>query len=166
MKRLPQPDPNRLRWYQFSLRELFVMFIVVAVPLGFYCKWARRNNEINDLTDRIYTTLDSLEAKCPASMTEGQWESAITWTETLVGNSIPCQPDVDLRDLRRFQTELQEKAEGNVDLRTIDWIWDQVARLTQTGKKYQDFRPHMLEEIEAVGRIKGGRPRAVGSDRE
>jgi len=151
MERLAQREPNQLRWYQFSLREYFILLIVVAVPLGLYCRWARRNHEICDLEDRILTTLDSLEAKCPASMTERQWESAITWTRTLVCNSIYDEPDVDVRDLRRFQTELQYKAKGSVDLDTIHWTWDQVARLCQAGKEYQHFRPHMLEEIEALG---------------
>jgi len=89
-------------------------------------------------------------------MTEGQWGLAIEWTLNLVGNSIPGQPDVDLSDLRRFQTELQEKAAGNVDLRTIHWTWDQVARLTRAGKEYQSFRRQMLEEIDAAGRARPG----------
>ncbi len=146
MKSLRQSEPDALRWYQYRLRTLFIAFVVVAVPLGLYCGWARRYDETQDLTDQILATVDSLEAKRPGGMTQLQWETAIYWTRNLVCNSLkPVEDDLD--ELRRFQTELQEKAEGDVDFCTILWIWDQFARLTDAGKKYQYHRQHMLEEI-------------------
>jgi hypothetical protein len=83
-------------------------------------------------------------------MTQSQWKCALEWTRNLVAN--PLQPvEDDLDELRHFRTELQGKAEGNVDFSTIPWIWDEFARLTPAGKEYQRFGEQMLEQINRVG---------------
>ena len=51
-------------------------------------------------------------------------------------------------DLRRFQTELREKLDQQVDMDTIIWIWDEYEHLTPGGKSYQRFRQQMLDEID------------------
>jgi len=99
--------------------------------------------------DQILATVDSLEAKCPDTMTQPQWEVALVWTRSLVCNSL-LKFEADLSELRAFRTELQGKAKGNVDFCTILWVWDQVACLTHAGKEYQYLRQHMLEDIENV----------------
>jgi len=150
MEGLPQPQPDRVRWYQYRLRTLLIAFVVLSLPLGLYSRWARRFNETGRLKKQILATVESLEAKCPDTMTQLQWEIAVEYTLHLVGNSLrPVEDDLD--ELRRFRTEFQAKAEGNVDLSTVLWIWEEFARLTPAGKQYQRFRRHMLEEIERVG---------------
>jgi hypothetical protein len=54
-------------------------------------------------------------------------------------------------DMRRFQSELDEKVNGDVDMTTILWIWDRYTTLTPAGGEYQRFRRVMLDEVEQVG---------------
>ena len=85
-------------------------------------------------------------------MTPLQWEVAIEWTRCLVGNSMSLSED-DLSGFRHFQAEFEEKTRGDVDLRTLLWVWDQFDSLTPAGRKYQRFRQQMLAEIENAGRV-------------
>ena len=63
----------------------------------------------------------------------------------LVGSSLLVEADLD--DMRHFQSELEERTKGKVDMRTIHWIWDEVGRLTPSGKRYQRYRKEMLRQI-------------------
>jgi hypothetical protein len=48
----------------------------------------------------------------------------------------------------RFERELNRRLKGPVDLQTIDWIWDEMARLTPNGKTYSDsYRPTTPERL-------------------
>lgn len=145
-----QPQSGRLSWYQFSLRSLLIAVAVVSVVVSCFAWWHRAVTERRELDRQIMVTVRSLAKKRPPNMTRGEWGSAVAWTELLVGNSLlPFEAEAD--DLRRFQRELEARAEGDVDMSTILWIWDEVGRLTRAGREYQRFRPQMLEEIERVG---------------
>jgi hypothetical protein len=139
---------DRRRWYQYSLRSMMIaVTLFSAVMSGF--GWFYRFHERRRMTYEIEATVRSLAKKRPPTMTRGQWGSAVAWTENLTGNSELFDAKSD--ELLRFQSALEEKAKGNVDMVTILWIWDQQAHLTPAGKEYQTFRKQMLDEIAAVG---------------
>lgn len=147
MKNLLQSEPDQFRWYQLVLPTLVVAFGVLM-----YCRWAQQRIETREIRHRVYATLESLEAKRPPSMTPLQWKVAVEWTSCLVANCMPVSED-DLRDFRRFQAEFEKKAGGDVDLRTLLWVWDQFDGLTPAGRKYQRFRQRMLVEIDNAGKV-------------
>jgi hypothetical protein len=39
------PPPHKLRWYQFSLRSIFVVMTLVALGLGLYIKYVKQAGE-------------------------------------------------------------------------------------------------------------------------
>jgi hypothetical protein len=52
----------------------------------------------------------------------------------------------------RFEGELKQRLSGLVTLETIDWIWDEIVRLSRNGRSYSDnyrpTRPERLKEFE------------------
>jgi hypothetical protein len=136
--------------YQFGLRSLLIVVTIVALVLGGWYWWNRSVAEPRERNDRIRALVDYLALKRPRDMTRSQWGSAVAWTHNLVGNSL-LNFEADVDDLRRFQTELERRAGGDVDMATIHWIWDEHARLTPSGARYQRFREVMLDEIARVG---------------
>jgi hypothetical protein len=139
---------ERLRCFQ-RLLGLLLMAITTPSLLVSCVRPPPWSNETREAERNITATVDSLARKRPATLTRGQWGSAVGWTRNLVANSL-LPFEADPGELRRFQTELEEKAKGDVDLSTILWIWDRLGRLTNAGNKYQRFRQQMLEEIKTV----------------
>ena len=145
-----QPVARKRSPCQFSLRSMLIAVAVLSVLVSCYA-WFRRAVVLpREISQQIDATVESLAKKRPPTMTRGQWASAVAWT----GNLVCCSAlwsEADVDELRRFQRELEARAEGDVDMGTILWIWNEVGSLTRSGKDYQRFRPQMLEEIETVG---------------
>lgn len=122
---------------------LFVASIVLTLSAWYYQAWVVPRQ----LDREIWATIDSLAARRPASMTRGQWASAVAWTHNLHGNSLlPFQARAT--NIKRFRAELEARLARDVDMATISWIWDQYAGLTPAGKWYWDnFKQQMLDEI-------------------
>jgi hypothetical protein len=88
----------------------------------------------------------------PADMTRKQWESAVSWTNNLDGNSLTfLAPAESLRKLRLEIKSRLDDTDRPVDMETIHWIWDSYARLCPAGERYQRFRKQMTDEIESGG---------------
>lgn len=138
-----RPEESR---HQFSLRPFLVVVTVLCVLLSCYVWFRKAVVEPRERAGQIKTIIDSLAAKCPSSITSDQWEIAMWWTHNLTGNS-SLKEEAKLDDLRRFQNELEEKSRGDVDMTTIFWIWDQHAKLTPAGERYQRFRQQMLDQM-------------------
>jgi hypothetical protein len=143
---LPERDFPKRRWHQYSLRSLLVFVTLCAAFLSWFGWWYRTRTELDARDRQILAVIGSLKDNRPPTMTKSQWDNTVTWTECLEGNSLlPFEANLD--DLRRFHRELKEKTKGEVDMTTILWIWDRVAQLTPSGKRYQRFRQQMLDEI-------------------
>jgi len=134
--------------FQFGLRSLMIGVCVLAVPLACVA-WFYRFVVTSNECRHIERSIESLAQKPPNDMTRGQWASAVAWTRNLHGNSLLLH-EASRADIFRFSRELEQRLRDDVDMATIDWIWDEYARLCPHGKKYQRFRPFMMEEIATV----------------
>jgi hypothetical protein len=107
---------------------------------------------------QFHKTIESLAARRPPDMTEGQWMSAVYWTNRLrggcfstrgatCGHTDGLQTKVD--DMRRFQREFEQKVKGKVDMNLIFWIWDEYAKRISAGQRDEQNieKTKMLEEI-------------------
>jgi hypothetical protein len=93
--------------------------------------------------------IDSMESRRPANVTRGRWASAVRWTHNLHGNSLlPFQRDS--QTIAAFKQRLETRLAGEVNMDTIDWIWDEYDRICPGGHNYQRFKALMLEEMERV----------------
>ena len=76
----------------------------------------------------------------PGTMDAGRTLDAERQRELLCRGRIP--ETRDRAELQRFADELEHRIHGPVDLKTIDWIWDEIERISKYGKKYSDdWRP-------------------------
>ena len=82
---------------------------------------------------RVRADLYSLADKRPTDVTPGQWGFLVGWTINLHANSAAAKEWVDRGDTWPFVEELERRLKGPVTVATIDWIWDEYARITKGG---------------------------------
>jgi hypothetical protein len=136
--------------YRFSLRRLLIVISVIAAVLACYVWFDRTYREPLRRHEAIRQIIKDLRPRCPPDLTARQWESAVGWTLNLHANSLLFQADA--QTIRKFEGRLRKKVVGEVNLATIDWIWQEYAQVCRGGAQYQRFHEQMREEIAAVGR--------------
>ena len=96
----------------------------------------------------VRADLQSLARKRPPSVSRKQWENVVAWTLNAHGNCLTFHADIPQDEMARFEAELKRRLAGPVDLSTIDWIWDEIVRLTPGGQRYSDNgRPTLPERL-------------------
>src|SRR5262249_20106026 len=92
--------------------------------------------------DHVGAEVLSLASKRPPGLNRHEWEGVVAHTLNALGNCFISARNMPTAEKERFEIELHERMQGQVDLSTIDWIWDEVVRLTPNGKHYSDdWRP-------------------------
>ena len=144
---LPNPQfvGGGVRW-RFVL---IVLAILVAASAGASWLWViepvHRHLEFCRATRAEF---ESLAKKRPPTVTRKQWQSVVAWTLLAHGNCISGAHNIPQAERDRFLTGLRERLRGPVELATIDWIWDELVRLTSTGQRYSDrWRPTTPERL-------------------
>ncbi len=133
----------------FTRRNLIITMVSVGIVLSaFYFSW-EPVFRFRHTYDKIYTAVDNLVDRRPKGVTIKQWENAISWTLNDIGNCL-CQPDYikDMKRLYNFADQLDEKLKNEVDMSTIDWIWDEIAIISTGGQQYSEkYRPTTPERL-------------------
>ena len=150
-----------LRWGSFVIelgkwsvtvrrRTWLVMSICVATGIialwsGLYEPWKQHR----DFCRATRAKLATLAKKRPAGLTRKQWNNVVGWTIQAHGNTLVPTLWIPRADMRRFEVELNKRLEGQVDLATIDWIWDQFELLApRFGPEYsRKYRPTSVEKL-------------------
>lgn len=131
------------RW----LRRDTVFTSVLGVYLSVYVVIVRPVEQRDQWYKDVEYRILRLAEKPPADLSGAQWASCIGWTWNLHTNWGPA-PDFDAAERDRFLAEFEQRLEGERNLGTIDWIWDQYCRYTQGGKSYsKSFRPTTPESL-------------------
>jgi hypothetical protein len=101
----------------------------------------------------VRTELESLAKRRPAELSKKQWQHVVGLTLNAHANCFVIQKDLPVEEMERFEAGLRSRLKGTVDLAIIDWIWDEIVRLTRNGKSYSEsYRPTSpakLAEFEA-----------------
>jgi hypothetical protein len=102
----------------------------------------------------------SLAKKRPPNITRNQWHHIVAWTLNAHANCFSVVRSIPQEEREQFLKELRERLQSDVDLATIDWIWDELVRLTSYGQTYSErwrpTSPEKLLEFEADGIIWAG----------
>jgi hypothetical protein len=97
----------------------------------------------------VRAEFEALAKKRPPNVTRKQWENVVAWTLNAKANCIDFAHRIPQGERDRFLAELRERVRGPVDLATIDWIWDEIIRLTPGGQRYSDnWRPTSPERLQ------------------
>jgi len=144
------PEPLSKTTFQFGNRLVLAVVAVLCVFFAGYGWFHRSFITPRRHSDSIHRMIESLVNRRPDDMTQAQWGSAVAWTLNLHSNSL-LSLDADASTIAAFETRLEGRLAGDVDMQTIHWIWDEYADLCPHGAGYQRFKAQMLEEIDAVG---------------
>ena len=120
--------------------------LLVTAGLGLF-GWQEAKVHYSQL---VTDDVRDLGSRRPAKLTKEQWEVLIFWTNNDVGN---CLPYAGMLDTRQFAQELHRRCAGPVDVHTIDWIWDEIARIVPRRGSYysEQYRPTLPEHLKALG---------------
>ena len=120
-------------------RILIVSVLAVAIvcitmvathvwPLHLY---AREKNAIRVALDELR------QDRRPNTVDANVWEVATGWSITAYENICFSEDCVSITELKRFRTDVEDRFAGDVDLSTVDWLWQ---RLGETGQHGQEYR--------------------------
>ncbi len=144
----PKPKLRFVLWFQYGRWNLLVLVTIVAGVLAFWVFQIQHAQEHRRRYDRVQVCIDKLVQKRPTNVTVEHWNSMVWWTENLKANCLPGPFIKDEPRFRRFVSELEKKVEGDVDIETIDWIWDEVVEISTVGQTYSDqYRPTTPEGL-------------------
>jgi hypothetical protein len=101
-----------------------------------------------EFCDAVKTELKSLTKKRPAHLSRKQWKNVVAWTLNAHGNCFESHVRIPPEEMAWFEAELKRRLQEPVDLDTIDWIWDEIVRLTPFGQQYSEqWRPTLPERL-------------------
>ncbi len=100
-------------------------------------------------SQRLGTLIDGLYLRQPKDLTVAQWRCMVSWTLNLHGNSLIAH-QTTTREIIAFETRFEKQLLGHVDADTIEWIWDEYAKICRGGQNYQRFRLMLNEELVAL----------------
>jgi hypothetical protein len=91
----------------------------------------------------------ALADKRPADVPPGRWEFMVGWTLNLHSNCGTWHTWVDREQMWPYLDELERRLHEPVSVATIDWIWDEYARITKGGRGYGErYRPTHSSDLE------------------
>jgi hypothetical protein len=94
--------------------------------------WRRYYGRVDETRGKI----ESLRRRCPADVPPQQWEQAVDWTSNVICQIYFSPAHGDLNSLRRLCEALDEKLAEEVDLGTLQWVWDQCELAQGHGRVY------------------------------
>ena len=84
----------------------------------------------------------------PENLDSKVWEEAVGWAITAHANVCFSESHVPIDELRRFRADLEKRLDGEVDLATVDWIWQRLAETGPHGRQYREkFEPQYRDHV-------------------
>jgi hypothetical protein len=131
---------------RFTVARLMVAVAFVAVWLGFCIVPVWRQAEFHRLARQIDEPIRKLRATRPYEVSPSVWECAHNWTITAYCNVCFSPGHVRTEEMYRLREDVRRKLEGEINLDTLEWIWDRLAQTGPHGKRYVErFRPRFQE---------------------
>jgi hypothetical protein len=87
-------------------------------------------------SQRIWHRLYALKGRRPPSVSPRLWEESVGWAITAHCNVCFSEGHASYEAMCRFEEQLDEKLEGEIDLGTIEWIGDRLSETGPHGQRY------------------------------
>jgi hypothetical protein len=92
-----------------------------------------------------------LAQRRPADVNAAAWDEATAWANTAYANVFFSEQHTPIDELRRFRIDVEERLEGDVDLATIDWLWQRLGETGPHGRRYRHrFEPQYRESLKEL----------------
>ncbi len=135
---------KRLKW--FGCIFLLIAVSTVAIAFGDQIYRAR-------FCEQLLRRIDALVLVPPSESSELEWAATVYWTHNLHCNTIP-QVYASLPMLRKID-EIVADLEKQPDLTKINLLWNEYAKVSQSGfrysEKYLPIRDEIVHEISLQG---------------
>jgi len=84
-----------------------------------------RLTENGRLWQEASSKISSLSTRKPRNIPPDQWQRAVDWTANVVTQIYSVHTFDDPEEIRRLCNSLDQKIAGQVDLTTLQWVWEQ-----------------------------------------
>jgi hypothetical protein len=122
--------------------KLVAISVLVVASVSFWFVKVEPLRQNRAFYYRTRAALHSLLDRRPAGVDVKYWQNWVGWTMNAHANTVSFYPKIPQADMDQFERELGQKILGQPDVQTLEWIWDELARLVPNGKKYSDdWRP-------------------------
>lgn len=122
-----------------SVSNLWMGVVCLAIGAGVLWRWGfdpvRRHAAFCRATRAEFVLLAE---KLPPKITRKQWTHIVAWTLNAHANCLAFEQNIPQQDRDRFLEQLRARVRNPVELETVDWIWDELVRLTSHGEAYSD----------------------------
>jgi hypothetical protein len=115
-----------------ALGVLVCLAVGLAVLGWQWFVWQRYRGRVDETRAKI----ESLHRRCPADVSPQQWEQAVGWTSNVICQIYFSPQHGDLESLQRLCQALDEKLAQEVDLETLQWVWEQCELAQGHGRGY------------------------------
>ncbi len=127
---------------------LVVWTFVAALLAWFWFAGLRPAEQHRRLYNEIAQSIDNLRHKRPSGFTRKEWAYVVGWTQNAQGNCCGSFYQItDHEHFKRFADELKHRVADDVDLHTVDWIWDEFVAFSSAGPSYSEHRPTSRERL-------------------
>ncbi len=99
--------------------------------------------------ERVDTAVKALADRKPPAVTHREWMFIVGWTYNAIHNCCATRYYIDnLEHFHAFSYEIGDRCREDIDLHTIDWIWDELEQFSRYGKSYSEsWRPTDPERL-------------------
>jgi hypothetical protein len=115
-----------------SLKTVFGLMAAIGLTLallGPLVSNVRQRRQDYRHVDHVRRTILSLHGRCPPEVPAVQWKEAIDWTANVIGQDFFVPRPEESMGLQELSQGLDLRVQGEVDLATLQWVWDECARV-------------------------------------
>ena len=133
-----------MRWprVRLTLRASLVIVALLAaflglmvVPISRAIERRNRQREYEQVAGEMTGAIFALENRVPQGVHPSRWKSAVRLTATVHFNTFHLWHPPPIEEVYRLRAELLPKLRGPVDIQTLDWTWERLARSGVDGKR-------------------------------
>lgn len=119
----------------FGCLPLLILFIGVVAWVAWTTIPQMRYNQ---RSRRINQKIADLRAQQPPDVRADLWNECIAWASIAHCNICFSEGHTTYEAMVRYEENLEEKLEGDVDLTTIEWIGERLAETGPHGQQYME----------------------------
>jgi hypothetical protein len=141
----------RLRRLRFTIRRAMSIVALLALltafgPVPLIKQYIRRmkQTEYDQVVGGTSNAILALRHRVPRGVQSSHWTAAVELTATAHFNAFYLWQPPPIEEAYHLRDEIALKLGGSVDIQTLTWMWDQIARTGVDGKNITDrLRPDL-----------------------
>jgi hypothetical protein len=141
-----------------SMAAVALISLVLAfglVPLLRKFERQKAMREYGEVANEMCSAIFALANRVPTGVNPSEWKEAVKLTAVAHFNAFHLFHPPPTEELHRLREELMPKLRGPVDIPTLAWIWDRLARTGVDGKRITDHNRQSFEKCFPPGTFPG-----------